>query len=253
MKILSWNVNGIRAVHRKEEFYKFIQENDPDVFCLQETKAHAFQLEDDIRNVPGFTSYFNEAEKKGYSGTAIYTKIAPLTVTNDIGIIEHDLEGRVVTMEFEKYFLVNVYVPNAKSDLARLEYRQRWDADFLKYLKSIEKVKPVIVCGDLNVAHKEIDLARPDTNHNSAGFTDEERQGMTNYIDAGFVDTFRVFEQGPDHYTWWSFRGGARKRNVGWRIDYFLVSESLKDKLQEAFILPEQMGSDHCPVGICLQ
>jgi len=253
MKLISWNVNGIRAVHRKEIFLQFFEDENPDILCLQETKAHAFQLEDAIRNVPGYESFFNEAEKKGYSGTAIYTKIKPLTVTYGIDEPEHDNEGRVITCEFEDFFLVNVYVPNSKPELARLEYRQTWDAALLDYMLGLEKIKPVILCGDLNVAHQEIDLARPKTNHFSPGFSDEERSGMDNFLNAGYQDTFREFDKSGENYTWWSYRMGARARNVGWRIDYFLASAVLRDRLKEAFILDEVMGSDHCPVGILMK
>jgi len=253
MKLISWNVNGIRAVHRKEIFLKFIEDENPDILCLQETKAHAFQLPEEIRNVEGYESFFNEAEKKGYSGTAVYTKVKPLTVTYGIDEPEHDKEGRVITAEFEDFFLINVYVPNSKPELARLEYRQMWDEVLLKYMKSLEVQKPVILCGDLNVAHHEIDLARPKTNHFNPGFSDEERAGMGNFVQAGFLDTFREFDQSGDNYTWWSYRMGARARNVGWRIDYFLISTLLRERLEKACILDRVMGSDHCPVTLELK
>jgi len=199
-----------------------------------------------------YQHYWNPATRKGYSGTAVFTKIRPLKTTYGIGVEEHDDEGRVITLEFPKYFLVNVYTPNAQRDLARLSYRMQWDRDFLKYLKGLEKRKPVIFCGDLNVAHKEIDLKNPKANRRNAGFTDEERAGFSNYIEAGFIDTFREFNQGPGHYTWWSYMFHARAKNIGWRIDYFCISPALRPRLKEAFILPEVMGSDHCPVGIVL-
>jgi exodeoxyribonuclease-3 len=248
-KLISWNVNGLRAVNNKG-FLDFVGIVNPDVLCLQEIKANQDQLPDELNPMEGYFAYFNSADKKGYSGTAIYSKIKPISVSYDLGYDEHDSEGRVITAEFEQFYLVNVYTPNAKSDLSRLVYREEWDSDFLSHLKELEKTKPVIVCGDLNVAHKEIDLARPKSNVGSAGFTEEERRGFSNIIDAGFIDTFRHFNQDPDHYSWWSYRGGARQRNVGWRIDYFCASKSIKDHLEHAFILPEVLGSDHCPVGL---
>lgn len=253
MKLISWNVNGIRAALGKG-FLDFLHNEAPDILCLQETKAHPEQVDQHVVNHDLYKTYWSSAEKKGYSGTAIFTKTEPLNVTYGIGIKEHDNEGRVITCKFEKYFLVNVYVPNSGVDgLARLGYRQEWDKDFLKYLKKLEETKPVILCGDLNVAHQEIDLARPKENTKSAGFTPEERTGMDNFINSGFIDTFRHFYPTETaKYSWWSYRAGARERNVGWRIDYFLVSENLKDKLKEAFILPDVHGSDHCPVGIVI-
>jgi exodeoxyribonuclease-3 len=222
------------------------------VLCLQEIKAMQEQLPDEINPIDGYHAYFYSAEKKGYSGTAIYSKDEPISVSYGIGIEEHDNEGRVLTAEYEDFFLVNVYTPNVKPDLSRLPYREVWDAEFLEYLKHLEETKPVVVCGDLNVAHKEIDLARPKQNVGNAGFTDEERQGFTNIIEAGFIDTFRMFNENPEHYSWWSYRGGARDRNVGWRIDYFCASEALRENISDAFILPEVKGSDHCPVGLHL-
>jgi exodeoxyribonuclease-3 len=247
VKLISWNVNGLRAVLKKN-FLEFLDAEKPDVLCLQETKC----APDDVEQLwpASYTTFWNSAEKKGYSGTAIFTKTRPLKVIPHIDIAEHDREGRVLAAEFADFFLVNVYVPNSKRDLSRLAYRQKWDADFLAYLKNLEKKKPVIFCGDLNVAHEEIDLANPKANVRNHGFTIEERNGFTNFVNAGFVDTFREFEKGGGHYTWWSVMSGARSRNVGWRIDYFLLSQSLCPRLKKAFILPEVQGSDHCPVGI---
>jgi exodeoxyribonuclease-3 len=246
MKIISWNVNGIRAVIKKG-FYDFVEDNNPDILCLQEIKANKEQVELKLDNYP--YQYWNSAEKKGYSGTAIFSKIKPLSIENDIGIVKHDQEGRVITIELKKYYLVTVYTPNSKRELLRLEYRQKeWDVDFLKYIKEIEKNKPVIFCGDLNVAHKEIDLKNPKTNHRNAGFTDEERIGFDNFINAGFIDTFREFEKGGGHYTWWSYMFQARLRNIGWRIDYFCISKILHPLLKSSFILKNVLGSDHAPV-----
>ncbi|HTB85335.1 MAG TPA: exodeoxyribonuclease III [Candidatus Sulfotelmatobacter sp.] len=250
MKILSWNVNGLRAVLKKN-FLEFIASEKPDILCLQETKC----TPEDVEQLwpAHYTTYWNTAEKKGYSGTAIFTKDRPLKVTPHLGVTDHDKEGRVLTAEYEGFFLVNVYVPNSKRELERLPYRQVWDADFLKFLKKLEKKKPVIFCGDLNVAHTEIDLANPKTNVRNHGFTIEERNGFINFVSAGFVDTFREFEKGGGHYSWWSPMSGARARNVGWRIDYVLISESLRPRLKKAYILPKVLGSDHCPVGIELK
>ena len=246
MKLISWNVNGIRAVIKKG-FYDFVDIYKPDILCIQETKAHPEQVDLKLLDYP--YQYWNSAEKKGYSGTAIFSKIEPLAIKYGLGIKKHDLEGRVITLEFNDYFLVTVYTPNSKRELLRLNYRQKeWDVDFLKYLKELEKDKPVVFCGDLNVAHKEIDLKNPKTNHRNAGFTDEERMGFDNYVNAGFIDTFREFEKGEGHYTWWSYMFQARSRNVGWRIDYFCISESLRSNLKNAYILKDVMGSDHAPV-----
>ena len=246
IKIISWNVNGIRAIQKKG-FNDFIKEYDPDILCLQETKAHPDQVNLNIEELPH--RYWNSAEKKGYSGTSVFLKKEPINNSNDIGIKKHDNEGRVITLELEGYYLVNVYTPNSKRDLSRLNYRQNeWDVDFLKYLKKLEKKKPVIFCGDLNVAHKEIDLKNPSTNKKNAGFTVEEREGFSNYIKSGFIDTFREFNNDGGHYTWWSYMFNAGQKNIGWRIDYFCVSSSLKDKLIKSYILPEVMGSDHAPV-----
>ena len=246
IKIISWNVNGVRAVLKKG-FHDFIKKYNPDILCLQETKAHPEQVDLCMEELP--YRYWNSAEKKGYSGTSIFLKKEPINNTKNIGIKKHDNEGRVITLEFSDYYLVNVYTPNSKRDLSRLNYRyNEWDVDFLKYLKKLEKKKPVIFCGDLNVAHKEIDLKNPSTNKKNAGFTMEEREGFDNYVDAGFIDTFREFNNDPDHYTWWSYMFNSRAKNVGWRIDYFCVSIALKDRLVKSYILPEVMGSDHAPV-----
>lgn len=250
MKLVSWNVNGLRAVLKKN-FLEFLTAEKPDVLCLQETKCSPDQIEQ--LWPAGYTTFWNSAEKKGYSGTAIFTREQPLKVTPHLGIPEHDKEGRVLTAEYAGFFLVNVYVPNSKRELTRLPYRQQWDKDFLHFLKKLEKKKPVIFCGDLNVAHTEIDLANPKANEKNHGFTPEERAGFSAFINAGFVDTFREFEKGPKHYTWWSPMGGARARNVGWRLDYFLLSQAFRSQLQKAAILPHIMGSDHCPVTIELK
>jgi len=251
MNLISWNVNGIRAIAQKG-FFKLIEQMNPDVLCLQETKAQDDQVQEALAELKGYHIYSNSAEKKGYSGTAILTKKKPINVFFDINQTEHDKEGRVTTAEFENFFLVTVYVPNSKADLSRLDDRQNWDACFLAFLKGLESKKPVIVCGDFNVAHKSIDLARPKANYNkSAGFMQEEIDGMDNFIEAGFVDTFRYkYPEKRDAYSWWSYRGGARFKNVGWRIDYFLTSKSILEKIKEARIYQEINGSDHCPVGI---
>ncbi len=251
MKLVSWNVNGLRAACKKG-FLDFFKEINADVFCIQETKMQENQLEE-VENfdIEGYYKYFNSAEKKGYSGTAIFTKEKPLAVTYGINIEEHDKEGRVITAEYEKFYLVNVYTPNSKKELERLDYRQKWEDDFKDYLKNLEKNKPVIICGDLNVAHKEIDLKNPKTNRKSAGFTDEERNKMTELLDAGFIDTFRyLYKDLEGAYSWWSYMGKARERNTGWRIDYFLVSDILKEEIKEAKIHSEIYGSDHCPVSL---
>ena len=246
MKIITWNVNGIRAVIKKG-FYDFMKEHNPDLICLQETKANKEQVELQLDNYK--YQYWNSAEKKGYSGTAIFSKAQPINVTYGLGIKKHDNEGRVITAEFENNYLVTVYTPNSKRELLRLDYRQKeWDIDFLKFLKKLEKSKPVIFCGDLNVAHKEIDLKNPKTNKRNAGFTDEERTGFDNYINAGFIDSFREFEKGEGHYTWWSYMFQARTKNIGWRIDYFCVSSILQNKLKNSYILKDVLGSDHAPV-----
>tara|TARA_X000001036_G_scaffold188797_1_gene178000 strand:- start:4350 stop:5123 length:774 start_codon:yes stop_codon:yes gene_type:complete len=246
IKIISWNVNGIRAVLKKG-FHDFINEYKPDILCLQETKAHPEQVDLNMDDLP--FRYWNSAEKKGYSGTSIFLNKEPVSYVNGLGIKKHDNEGRVITLEFNEYYLVNVYTPNSKRDLSRLDYRyNEWDKDFLVYLKKLEEKKPVIFCGDLNVAHKEIDLKNPKTNKKNAGFTIEERESFTNYIESGFIDTFREFNQEPDHYSWWSYMFNSRAKNVGWRIDYFCASQSIKKKFIDAYILPDVMGSDHAPV-----
>ncbi len=250
MKFISWNVNGIRACMGKG-FLDFFKETDADIFCLQETKLQAGQIDLEL---PGYHQYWNYAEKKGYSGTAIFAKEEALKVTYGIGVEEHDHEGRVITLEYPDFYFVTVYTPNSQNELARLDYRMKWEDDFLAYLKKLEVSKPVIFCGDLNVAHKEIDLKNPKTNRKNAGFTDEERRKFTALVDAGFIDTFRYFY--PDLegvYSWWSYRFSARAKNAGWRIDYFLTSSSLEGRLQDAFIYNEVMGSDHCPVGLIIQ
>jgi len=247
VKLISWNVNGLRSVLRKN-FLDYLAHEKPDILCLQETKA----TPDDVEQLwpATYTTYWNSAQKKGYSGTVIFTRERPLKTTCGIGIDEHDNEGRVVTAEYADFFLVNVYVPNSKRELTRLAYRQQWDRDFLAYLKKRERKKPVIFCGDLNVAHTEIDLANPKANVKNHGFTPEERAGFGAMLKAGFLDTFREFEKGGGHYTWWSPMGGASSRNVGWRLDYFLVSSAFRPRLKRAYIRPEIEGSDHCPVGI---
>ena len=249
MKIISWNVNGIRAILKKG-FIEYVKEENPDVLCLQETKAHPDQVDLAFTN---YAHFWNSAQKKGYSGTVIFTKHKPVNVSYGIDIKEHDTEGRVITLEFEKYYLVNVYTPNSGRALDRLKYRVEWDKTFLAYLKKLEKKKPVIFCGDLNVAHKEIDLANPKSNEHNAGFTKEEREGFTHIVDAGFIDTFREFNKEGGNYTWWTYMFNARARNVGWRIDYFCISPTLRPMLKDAFIKPKVMGSDHCPVGIILK
>lgn len=249
MKLISWNVNGLRACIGKG-FLDFLVSESPDILCLQETKLQAGQIDLDL---PGYFQYWNYAEKKGYSGTAIFTKEEPLSVSYGIGIEEHDHEGRVITLEFPEFYTITVYTPNSQDELARLSYRMKWEDDFLSYLKTLEKEKPVIFCGDLNVAHKEIDLKNPKTNRKNAGFTDEEREKFTILTESGFIDTFRYFY--PDKegiYSWWSYRFSARAKNAGWRIDYFLVSDSLKDRLQDAVIYTDVLGSDHCPVGLLI-
>ncbi|MBW6500594.1 MAG: exodeoxyribonuclease III [Bacteroidales bacterium] len=251
MKIISWNVNGIRAIARKS-FFSDVEIMNPDIICLQETKAKDDQVAEALGLLNGHHIYSNSAERPGYSGTVVISRISPLNITKDMGIMEYDTEGRVLCLEFEQFFLVNVYVPNSGSELGRLGYRQEWDKAFFSYLKNLERIKPLIVCGDLNVAHKAIDLARPKANYNkAAGYMQEEIDGMDRLTEGGLADTFRHFYPDQTHrYTWWSFRAGARSKNIGWRIDYFLVSESFLPKVTDAFILEEISGSDHCPVGI---
>lgn len=250
MKFISWNVNGLRACIGKG-FLDFFKEANADIFCVQETKLQEGQIDLEL---PGYHQYWNYAEKKGYSGTAIFSKEEAMQVTYGIDIEEHNHEGRVITLEYSDFYFVTVYTPNSQNELARLDYRMKWEDDFLAYLKKLEETKPVIFCGDLNVAHKEIDLKNPKTNRKNAGFTDEERGKFTALTEAGFIDTFRYFY--PDLegvYSWWSYRFSARAKNAGWRIDYFLTSASLKDRLQDAMIYNEVMGSDHCPVGLLMQ
>lgn len=263
MKIYSWNVNGIRAVVKKGAFQEFMSKYQPDILCLQETKAEQGQAEVDIS---GYEEYWNSSQnKKGYSGTAIFSKIKPIAIINDIpeqfvheagldadGFGNANQEGRVIAAEFDEYYVVTAYTPNAKDGLARIDLRQKWDAAMIAYCADLQKKKPVIYCGDMNVAHTEDDLANPKPNLGKKGFSNEERAGFDNWLAAGFVDTFRMFQQGNGFYTWWSHFANARARNVGWRIDYFLVSESIKDKIAQAEIHPAQMGSDHCPVSITL-
>lgn len=250
MKLISWNVNGIRACVQKG-FLDFFKEEDADIFCIQESKLQEGQIDLDLK---GYHQYWNYAEKKGYSGTAVFTKQEPLSVSYGLGIEEHDKEGRVIACEFEDFYLVTVYTPNSKSELARLDYRMIWEDEFRSYLKRLEEVKPVIVCGDLNVAHQEIDLKNPKSNRKNAGFTDEERGKFTELLDAGFIDTFRHFYPDTEGvYSWWSYRFKAREKNAGWRIDYFCTSESLKDRLVSAKIHTEIFGSDHCPIELIIK
>ena len=247
MKLISWNVNGIRACINKgfEEFFKQIE---ADIFCIQETKCQPDQIDLEFE---GYRSYWNSAERKGYSGTAIFTKKEPISVTYGIGISEHDKEGRIITLEFEDFYLINNYTPNSKRELERLAYRQVWEDEIRKYLLKLNQTKPVIMCGDLNVAHQEIDLKNPKTNRGNAGFTDEEREKMTELLASGFTDSFRYLYQNKENaYSWWSYMGRAREKNVGWRIDYFIVSNDIQSKIKEATIYPEIMGSDHCPIGL---
>lgn len=249
MKLISWNVNGLRAC-RDKGFEEAFARLDADVFCLQETKLQAGQI--DIA-FDGYESYWNYAEKKGYSGTAIFTRIKPLSVRYGMGIDVHDHEGRVITLEFDDYFVITVYVPNSQDELRRLDYRMQWDRDFRAYLKALERQKPVVMCGDLNVAHREIDLKNPKTNRRNAGFTDEEREDFQQLLDAGFVDTFRHFYPDAEGaYSWWSYRFRAREKNAGWRIDYFVVSEALRNRLVSAAIHADIFGSDHCPVEVVI-
>jgi len=249
MRFISWNVNGLRAVQKKG-FEDIFLSLDADFFCLQETKLQAGQIELDF---PGYESYWSYAEKKGYSGTAVFTKHTPLSVRCNLGLPEHDTEGRAVTLEYESFFLVCVYTPNAQDGLRRLDYRMQWEDDFRAYLQGLDAQKPVIVCGDMNVAHEEIDLKNPKSNVGNPGFSDEERAKFTELLEAGFTDSFRwLYPDRTDAYSWWSYRAAARSRNVGWRIDYFVISDRLREHVKEAYILPEIMGSDHCPVGLDL-
>ncbi len=250
MKIVSWNVNGLRAVLNKG-FLDFFNEVDVDIFCIQETKMQKEQADFDF---PGYYEYWNCAEKKGYSGTLILTKNKPISESYGIGIEEHDKEGRVITLEFDKFYMVNCYTPNSKRELERLEYRQVWEDDFRKYLNKLNENKPLILCGDLNVAHKEIDLKNPKTNRHNAGFTDEERNKMTELLKENFTDTFRfLYPEQKEAYTWWSYMGHAREKNIGWRIDYFITSNSLNKRIIDSKIYPEVMGSDHCPIELDIE
>ena len=250
MKLVSWNVNGLRACMGKG-FMDFFKEADADIFCIQESKLQEGQISLEL---PGYHQYWNYAVKKGYSGTAIFTKEEPLSVSYGLGLEEHDQEGRVITLEFPDFYMVTVYTPNSQDGLARLDYRMTWEEEFLKYLKKLEEKKPVIFCGDLNVAHKEIDLKNPKTNRKNAGFTDEEREKFSVLLENGFIDTFRYFYPDlKDAYSWWSYRFHAREKNAGWRIDYFLVSSQLKERLEDAVIYKDVMGSDHCPVELDLE
>lgn len=250
-KLISWNVNGLRACIRNNCFYEFVQREQPDALCLQETKLSEGQLE---VTLPGYHQYWNYAEKKGYSGTAVFTKTEPLKVTYGLGIPEHDHEGRVITLEYPDYYLITEYVPNSKEGLERLPYRMEWEDAFLSYIRGLGRNKPVIFCGDLNVAHEEIDIKNPKANHHHAGFTDEERAKMTVLLSNGFTDTFRYFYPDKEQvYSWWSYRFHARENNTGWRIDYFIVSKSLEPRLKDAMIYTDVMGSDHCPVGLLIR
>lgn len=250
MKFISWNVNGLRACVGKG-FMEFLRAEDADIFCIQETKLQEGQIDLELE---GYHQYWNYAEKKGYSGTAVFTKEEPLSVSYGMGVEEHDHEGRVITLEYPDYYFITVYTPNSQRELTRLDYRMKWEEDFLSYLKKLEETKPVIFCGDLNVAHEEIDLKNPKTNHMNAGFTDQERNKFTAMTEAGFIDTFRHFyPELEGAYSWWSYRFSAREKNAGWRIDYFLVSECLKNRLRDVVIYKDVMGSDHCPVGLLME
>jgi len=250
MKLISWNVNGFRAVLKKG-FDDFFEKENADIFCIQETKMQFEQVE---KSFDGYYSYWNSAVKKGYSGTAVFTKIKPISEFYGIGIPYHDNEGRVITLEFDRFYLVNVYTPNSQRGLARLEYRMEWEDAFLSYIKALDEKKPVIICGDLNVAHNEIDLKNPESNHKNAGFSDEERGKMTTFLGNGFIDTFRYFyPEKKEAYTWWSYMFSAREKNIGWRIDYFVVSERMKDEIIDSVIHEKVLGSDHCPVSLILK
>ena len=250
MRLISWNVNGLRAAVKKG-FMDSFNALDADIFCLQETKLQAGQIELDL---PGYHQYWCYAEKKGYSGTAVFSRVEPISVTYNLGYPEHDSEGRVITCEFEDFYLVCVYTPNSQNELKRLDYRMTWEDAFRAHLMELDRRKPVIACGDMNVAHEEIDLKNPSTNHMNAGFTDQERGKMTELLSSGFTDSFRyLYPEARDAYSWWSFRAASRERNVGWRIDYFLCSDRLCERIADAFIRPEIMGSDHCPVGLDLK
>ena len=249
MKLISWNVNGLRAVLKKGGL-DFLDREKPDIICIQETRARLEQIEPILSQYPH--QFWNSAVKPGYAGTTVFSRPKPLSIRYDMEIKEYDQEGRLITLEYPSYYLVNVYTPNAKRDLSRLEYRMSWDRAFLNFLNNLEERKPVIFCGDLNVAHKEIDLANPGTNHHNAGFTDEEREGFTRLVESGFIDSFREFHKEGGHYTWWSLITRARDQNIGWRIDYFCLSKGLRPILNDAYILSGVMGSDHCPIGIII-
>ncbi|EMI9090497.1 exodeoxyribonuclease III [Bacillus cereus] len=248
MKFISWNVNGLRAVIAKGGFLEYLEESNADIFCLQEIKLQDGQID---LNLEGYYTYWNYAVKKGYSGTAIFSKKEPLSVTYGLGIEEHDQEGRVITLEFEDFYMITLYTPNSKRGLERLDYRMKWEDDFRAYIKRLDEKKPVIFCGDLNVAHKEIDLKNPKSNRKNPGFSDEEREKFTRILEEGFIDTYRyLYPDQEDAYSWWSYRMGARAKNIGWRLDYFVVSERMKEQITEAKISSEVMGSDHCPVEL---
>ncbi|MCY9207394.1 exodeoxyribonuclease III [Bacillus subtilis] len=250
MKLISWNVNGLRAVMRKMDFLSYLKEEDADIICLQETKIQDGQVD---LQPEGYHVYWNYAVKKGYSGTAVFSKQEPLHVIYGIGVEEHDQEGRVITLEFENVYVMTVYTPNSRRGLERIDYRMQWEAALLSYILELDQKKPVILCGDLNVAHQEIDLKNPKANRNNAGFSDQEREAFTRFLEAGFVDSFRhVYPDLEGAYSWWSYRAGARDRNIGWRIDYFVVSESLKEQIEDASISADVMGSDHCPVELII-
>ena len=249
MKLISWNVNGIRAAYRKG-FNEFFDDVNADIFCIQETKMQEGQLD---LTKEGYHVYLNSAERKGYSGTAVWTKTEPISVTRGIGIEEHDTEGRVLTLEYDNFYLINVYTPNSKRELERLDYRVVWETEFRNYLQELRKRKPIILCGDLNVAHKELDVKNDKANRGSAGFTDEERRELENLLNLKYIDTYRHFYPEKEKYSWWSYFGKAREKNVGWRIDYFIVSDELKDNLKDAYIFDNIYGSDHCPVGLELE
>ncbi len=253
MKIVSWNINGIRAIVKKD-FFADISKMNPDIICLQETKAQDGEVESALSKITDYQKYYNSADRKGYSGTAILSKTKPISISNDMGIVEHDSEGRLQCAEFDNFYLVNVYVPNSGQKLERLDYRKQWDLDFRNYLKNLEKIKPIILCGDLNVAHQPIDLKNDKSNYNkTAGYTQIEIDGMDNLIDAGFVDSFRYFHPDKVAYTYWSYRFNSRERNTGWRIDYFLASNSLIEKINKVEILSEYYGSDHCPIKLDIE
>ncbi|MFT5302673.1 MAG: exodeoxyribonuclease-3 [Mariniblastus sp.] len=252
MKLVSWNVNGIRASMDKG-LRTFVETDQPDVLCLQETKAEPTQVDCDWAEELGYHRVWNWAEKKGYSGTSTWSKIKPKKVVNGIGIEEHDKEGRVITTTFDDFHLINVYTPNAQRGLARINYRLQWDVDFLEYVKKLNRRKPVIFCGDVNCAHQEIDLANPKSNKKNAGFSEQERAGLDRVVESGFVDSFRAFDEGPDKYSWWTYRMNARQRNIGWRLDYFWVAEKFMEHVKDAKIRPDILGSDHCPVELILK